>query len=483
MVQIPMSGDVAEIVGDLAERVENRSHLLDKFIFHKSWPVAQDEQGIPVKWDDASRWSFTRIAEDSAFLLKGEARKKERAADGRNIEQDKADRLRREATLAQRLSSVRWNDAEIALLRAKHTRRFVTLFRQAKGDRAAVLIAQLEARLAINLSDSLIQNAGISLDRLFGLPYIPGSAIKGVCRHAALEELKAVQGNEQKQRLFETFQTVFGASETDYREKGALHEFRRYAGEKEQQTRRGAIDFLPAYPVNQAMIAVDLTNVHYPDYYRTGKETMLAKEQPRPNPFPVVEPGARFAICLVANGMDEKPGILNVAVYWLKLALTIRGLGAKTASGYGWFSIPENGLLDLDEEERRERENADKERMQAQERQAEAAKKAQAARELAERTAAKKEEEKRRAVMTPAEIADETVAGWDSNKFTGRLRDFLKTKSGPSEEDKKAMVRALRSTRADIWTAFKEKAQKGDMAKIRDAIFTINKQLGLGKMP
>lgn len=34
---IPMSGDVAELIGANAEKIENHSLLLDKFVFHKHW--------------------------------------------------------------------------------------------------------------------------------------------------------------------------------------------------------------------------------------------------------------------------------------------------------------------------------------------------------------------------------------------------------------------------------------------------------------
>ncbi len=43
---IPIAGDVAELIGPSAERVENRSLLLDKFVFHKSWPVVETEDRI-----------------------------------------------------------------------------------------------------------------------------------------------------------------------------------------------------------------------------------------------------------------------------------------------------------------------------------------------------------------------------------------------------------------------------------------------------
>jgi hypothetical protein len=120
MVTIPMTKDVADTIGAFAEKVENRSLLLDKFVFHKSWPVESDERDQPVKWDDASRWSFMRIANDSQFVLQADASKKEQEARGRNVDPLKADRLRAQAGIARRLANVKWDDSELADLRAPY---------------------------------------------------------------------------------------------------------------------------------------------------------------------------------------------------------------------------------------------------------------------------------------------------------------------------------------------------------------------------
>ena len=45
-------------------------------------------------------------------------------------------------------------------------------------DPAQRLFAQLQARLMVNMAGGVMENAGLCLDR-FGLPYIPGSAVKG----------------------------------------------------------------------------------------------------------------------------------------------------------------------------------------------------------------------------------------------------------------------------------------------------------------
>ncbi len=49
MAQIPMTADVAAVIGTYGERIQNRSLLLDKFVFHKSWPVAYEESGKTVE--------------------------------------------------------------------------------------------------------------------------------------------------------------------------------------------------------------------------------------------------------------------------------------------------------------------------------------------------------------------------------------------------------------------------------------------------
>ena len=60
----PISADVADVIGLWAERVENRSLLMDKFVLHKSWPTVCATSGSPIKMDDASRWSFIRMAQN-----------------------------------------------------------------------------------------------------------------------------------------------------------------------------------------------------------------------------------------------------------------------------------------------------------------------------------------------------------------------------------------------------------------------------------
>ena len=446
MARIPIASDVAELIGQAAEKVENRSLLLDKFVFHKRWPVETDERGRDVKWDEASRWSFMRIAEGASQLLSKDAAAKRYRAGGQNVELENRQRLLAEAQLAESLAKVSWDSKELSTLRAHHTRRFLGLFRGAFAERAAVTIAQLEGRLAINLADSLIQNAGISLDRLFGLPFIPGSAVKGVCRHAAFEELKSASA-EGQQPLFDLFRAVFGTADTDFKN-GELRLFQRLlAGRAENQ--KGAIAFLPAYPVNEARVVVDLTNVHYPDYYRTGRTEDLSKERPQPNPFPAVEMGAQFAFCIVLNGINNDPGLLKAATRWLETALTVGGLGAKTASGYGWFSLQPDVLQQLLNEERREADAA--------------AAKAKAEAEAGAKAAA---ERQRLSALSPEDRALEALLKLSDEAFATAAREL----AARPEAEQKAMLRLLREhkDKRDRWKTWKKK--KPELASSLEAV-------------
>jgi CRISPR-associated protein Cmr6 len=52
-----------------------------------------------------------------------------------------------------------------------------------------ILIAQLQSRLMVNMAGGAMENAGLCIDR-FGVPYIPGSAVKGCARRMALASLR-----------------------------------------------------------------------------------------------------------------------------------------------------------------------------------------------------------------------------------------------------------------------------------------------------
>ena len=75
--------------------------------------------------------------------------------------------------------------ATIPVSAGNKPRHLAKLLRRSYGTQTRTVFAKLMSRMAINMADGLIENAGIALDRNTGAPYVPASAVKGCCRHIA----------------------------------------------------------------------------------------------------------------------------------------------------------------------------------------------------------------------------------------------------------------------------------------------------------
>ena len=157
-------------------------------------------------------------------------------------------------------------------------------------------------RLLVNHTGGIVENSNLALHRFFGFPIIPGSALKGIARSAATAD-----GDTSR------FDRVFGGEA------------------KGQSDNAGSVAFLQAFPANSNWkMTVDVLTSHQ------GCDT----KNPIPVFFPAVECGAEF-VFTVAPTARTQDGDLDFAVKYLKTALMEKGVGAKTAAGYGWFEIKE----------------------------------------------------------------------------------------------------------------------------------------------
>lgn len=469
----PIAPDVAEVIGECAENVENRSLLLDKFVLHKSWPlVFLDSTHQPMRMDDASRWSFIRMAQNGDDFLQREIGNCDRAATGRNASEENREKARIKSVILHGLKkcACRKLPARLESQKLEQNRQFAQTLSQRPGFNA-VVYGELQGRLIVNLSDSLIQNAGICLDRNTGLPFIPGSAVKGVARHAALAHLR------NKEWTIDEFMRVFGSSEADFREKGELHAFAGVVAE-DRRTLKGGLDFLSAQPITEPTIMVDISNVHYPDYYQSGNLRDLAKESPKPNTFPVVEQGVRYAFCIAENGMKTIDAeLFEKAKSVLIEAITVSGIGAKTGAGYGWFKDVSD---DVSEAEKRAAMVAEEKRLADEKKAAEAAAKVKA-----------KAEADRVAALSPCERVLERWNASPNVKAIVNGSDIAKFESR-CEEDKKGIVEALRTADgigAKVWAVIKGTSPDDPKKKLRngqaesDIRGYCRNTLKLGKMP
>lgn len=238
-----------------------------------------------------------------------------------------------------------------------------------------LLHARLHSRLMVNMAGGVLKNGGLCLDRISGIPYIPGSAVKGCARRMAINNLRE---GEDKAGLLLDLAWIFGWADQEWQD---TSDFCRACGKDHWPSARldvakqlctalgvvpkpgekpwkslpnfaGSIAFLPAYPWDgDPGIELDIVTGHHGTYYENTDRGAVAHdiEKPVPNIFPAVSAAGhpRFGFAVLATPRTRpahaggQPGELDRALTWLGDGLETFGIGAKTNVGYGWF-LPEN---------------------------------------------------------------------------------------------------------------------------------------------
>lgn len=374
----------------------------------------------------------------------------------------------------------------------------------------APLYAQVQSRLMVNMAGGVMENAGLCLDR-FGLPYIPGSAVKGCARRMAIQQLLEVEASS-KPGLLVQIAMVFGWGEQDWSDAMKGGRFKSdfaYAVGAElwpgvsiaakqslAQTSHfaGTVSFLPSHPVDVSgaelphrsptlgALELDVVTCHHPAYYQNKKPVAIDDEDPNPVVFPSVAAGHVFAFSVLPlrNCTDE---LLHQAREWLANGLVLFGVGAKTAAGYGWFDCSD-AIQDMVSQNIVAREKLAAERIATMA----AAKAIKEKEEAALRL--KREQRAAMANLTPEQQEDYKVSQLTPDQFRSAMDNF----ASKSAEEQKAIVRALRldaavpGNRRSFWEDIKAKAAKkgGKPAQTEQAIRQLSKLMipgREGKMP
>jgi CRISPR-associated protein Cmr6 len=183
---------------------------------------------------------------------------------------------------------------------------------------AFAMTGTLGSRMVIGLGGVSAYETSITLHHTYGVPYIPGSTVKGSLRSYIIREL--FSGSENDASADECFIKVFGT-----------------------QKQRGGVVFMDAFPEKCDKLEADIMNPHYSDYYQ-GKSAPTDDSEPTPIKFYAVPSGTGFTFLLA--GIRVKDEYLDVNRFTvkgiqltelLKVTLSEMGIGAKTAIGYGWF--------------------------------------------------------------------------------------------------------------------------------------------------
>ncbi len=212
------------------------------------------------------------------------------------------------------------------------------------------LDARSVAPFATGLGNEHPLENGFAFLNPYGLPYLPGSGVKGVLRQAA-RELASGEWGDPRGWTEDAITHLFGLESDD--------------GDKTHQ--RGALSFWDVLPqLEGGVLQVDVMTPHQSHYYqrRKGEPIVPPHDSGQPNPinFLTVPPGSRFTFHVqcdlpflqrLAAPLAEEgrwqlllQGAFEHAFAWL-------GFGAKTAVGYGAMTEDEQARA------RREAERAE----------------------------------------------------------------------------------------------------------------------------
>jgi CRISPR-associated protein Cmr6 len=172
---------------------------------------------------------------------------------------------------------------------------------------------QAAAPIAIGLGNASPLEVGIRLHHTYGMPLLPASALKGLCRRVA-RLLK-----HESKLSDDAIDALFGFS-------------------REKQAAAGAVVFYDAWydpdSVDGAPFHRDVITVHHPAYYGSGEVAPTDFDDPTPVPFLVIKPGARF-LCVLDAPDRQWADFAQKMLLW---GLENLGVGAKTNAGYGYLN-------------------------------------------------------------------------------------------------------------------------------------------------
>lgn len=204
----------------------------------------------------------------------------------------------------------------------------------------------LQGRMIVGLGGKGALEMGITLHHTTGLPYIPGSALKGLARSYALLSLAARQNISLND--LEDFDAKLIAGWFDQSVENALlyrEIFGMAANDRSSDSAAGLAVFYDAvlYDVPQnvrdrEIFTLDVMTPHFSKYYRSsGGEPPTDADSPNPVTFLTVNAGLIFAFAVGVRGAGTNEH-RKQARAWLRMGLQELGIGAKTASGYGVFA-------------------------------------------------------------------------------------------------------------------------------------------------
>jgi CRISPR type III-B/RAMP module RAMP protein Cmr6 len=178
---------------------------------------------------------------------------------------------------------------------------------------AELICIETATPMFLGTGNANLQESGVTLLRPWGVPYIPGSAIKG-----CVSSWLAKQG---------------GAAWHREHTKKSAWQAKLFGGVFDKQSWIGSVVFGDGWWVPEARptfwFEKDMTTVHYREYY-AGRRLPDGVESPNPIPTCTLRAGLQFMV--VVQGSESHR---NFVISALEDVLINQGIGAKTSVGYG----------------------------------------------------------------------------------------------------------------------------------------------------
>lgn len=220
------------------------------------------------------------------------------------------------ATLVREVASIRVPDDY-----AKAFERWKALL---EADGSVTLVeATAVGRVVVGLGAKGAAEIGIRLDPTWGVPVLPGSALKGLAAttaHRLLAEDSWHKDGEED-RPGESHRELFGTTD----EQGLVH----------------FLDALwvPVPGGSTHPLQADVMTSHHQDYYTTGRAPPADTDSP--NPIAFLSATGRFLLAVQAADEAWREAALDI----LALGLAELGIGAKTNAGYGRLEVDGRGPM------------------------------------------------------------------------------------------------------------------------------------------
>lgn len=193
---------------------------------------------------------------------------------------------------------------------------------------------EISGRMIVGLGAESVLETSITLHRIYGVPYIPGSALKGLAAsyaHRFMGEGWNKESKDKNKKIGKAHELMFGSQDS-----------------------AGYVIFHDALYVPNSYgknpLATDILTVHHQKYYQ-GKDSQGNYPPPadwdNPVPIPLLSAQGQYLLIVSANSGDAKfdEKMTKLAIQILGLALEQEGIGAKTSSGYGRAKI--NGFAKI----------------------------------------------------------------------------------------------------------------------------------------